>query len=93
MGDVFRACTGLATREQRVSLLPVPREDRTEKGWITDKQGFRCIKKKWLEVRNLGFNPSSGYFGAIYLYNLAEPLIPSVKRGIITLTLMSGYED
>lgn len=58
-----------------------------------DRQGFRCIKRKRLVVRDLGFNPSSRYSGAIYLYNLAEPLIPYVKRGIITLSLMSGYED
>lgn len=34
---------------------------------------------------DLGFNPSSGCSGVIYLHYLAEPLIPYVKVGLITL--------
>lgn len=55
-----RFCTGVAMQEQRVSLLPVPREDRTEKGWIMDKQGFRCIKKSGLKLETLVSIPVLG---------------------------------
>lgn len=56
-------------------------------------QSSRHIKKKCTSVKDLGFNPSLGVSRAIFLCNFAEPLIPYVDIGLITLTLMSGCKD
>ena len=38
-------------------------------------------EKNGLKIETLVSTPSSVYSGAIYLYKIAEPLIPYVKRG------------
>lgn len=81
-------------RTEKARLLSATPGAQAEREQIVDSQCFGEIKKRWLAVKEtLVFHPSSGCPRAIYLCNHAEPLIPCVKMGLMTLTLQDGCED